>query len=193
MNNLEPMHRILIIILIGFLLIITFWLLNKTTSEPFTTSEEALENVSSLAAQGAYMVPGMIIMWHGDITKIPDGWALCDGKNGTPDLRDRFIIGAGNQFKKYGPGGIPAVDGKVSIKLSVNNLPNHYHPHTHSVPCYDSDGSDYTNPPMRTGGTDHPKSCTGTIKSGEGKCSECHNESINITPPYYALAFIMKK
>ncbi len=37
---------------------------------------------------------GMILMWSGSITEIPRGWALCDGTNGTPDLRGKFIQGA---------------------------------------------------------------------------------------------------
>lgn len=43
----------------------------------------------------ARMPSGGIIMWSGSIASIPAGWALCDGTNGTPDLRDRFVIGAG--------------------------------------------------------------------------------------------------
>lgn len=35
---------------------------------------------------------GMILMWHGTIATIPAGWALCDGNNSTPDLRNRFIV-----------------------------------------------------------------------------------------------------
>lgn len=38
---------------------------------------------------------GVIVMWSG--SSIPSGWALCDGTNGTPDLRDRFIVGAGEE------------------------------------------------------------------------------------------------
>ena len=44
---------------------------------------------------------GGIIMWSGEISDIPEGWALCDGTNNTPDLRERFILGAGGN---YGPG-----------------------------------------------------------------------------------------
>lgn len=36
-----------------------------------------------------------ICLWPGAIADIPAGWALCDGNNGTPDLRDCFVIGAG--------------------------------------------------------------------------------------------------
>ncbi len=38
---------------------------------------------------------GGIIMWSGSVASIPQGWALCDGTNGTPDLKDRFVISAG--------------------------------------------------------------------------------------------------
>ena len=43
-----------------------------------------------------YLVPGGFIgMWSGSAETIPTGWALCDGTNGTPDLTERFILGAG--------------------------------------------------------------------------------------------------
>ena len=49
-----------------------------------------------------YLVPGGFIgMWSGSAETIPTGWALCDGTNGTPDLTERFILGAG---KGYTPG-----------------------------------------------------------------------------------------
>jgi len=41
---------------------------------------------------------GFIMLWHGAVVNIPAGWALCDGNNGTPDLRDRFVIGAGGTY-----------------------------------------------------------------------------------------------
>jgi len=46
------------------------------------------------AAQGASMVPGLIALWHGTIATIPPHWVWCDGNNGTPDLRNRYVIGA---------------------------------------------------------------------------------------------------
>ena len=39
-------------------------------------------------------VTGMIIMWNSTVASIPSGWVLCDGNNSTPDLRDKFIVGA---------------------------------------------------------------------------------------------------
>lgn len=49
---------------------------------------------------------GTIVMWSGPTNKIPRGWTVCDGKNGTPDLRDRFIVGAGGQYEAGETGGV---------------------------------------------------------------------------------------
>ena len=40
-----------------------------------------------------------IIMWSGTAADIPTGWALCDGTNGTPNLTDRFVLGAGKAYR----------------------------------------------------------------------------------------------
>jgi len=37
---------------------------------------------------------GSIIMWQNEIEEAPSGWSICDGNNGTPDLRGKFILGA---------------------------------------------------------------------------------------------------
>lgn len=41
---------------------------------------------------------GIICIWAGAIVDIPSGWSLCDGSGGRPDLRDRFVIGAGSTY-----------------------------------------------------------------------------------------------
>jgi len=50
---------------------------------------------------------GMIVIWPDSIASIPPGYALCDGNNGTPDLRNRFPIGAGNTYSPDDQGGSP--------------------------------------------------------------------------------------
>ena len=91
---------------------------------------------------------GGIIMWSG--TNPPSGWALCNGGNGTPDLRGRFIISydnrssttprvAGNNDINYGA--IGNVGGSTSVSLSPAEMPAHSHTgitdpsgdHTHSA------------------------------------------------------------
>jgi hypothetical protein len=48
---------------------------------------------------------GVITMWSGSIATIPSGWALCDGSNSTPNLKDRFIVGAGSSYQVGVKGG----------------------------------------------------------------------------------------
>ena len=68
-------------------------------------SNEAVQNIASVYADTKNMVTfnninvtawkGIVTMWSGTINNIPFGWALCDGTNGTPDLRGRFVLGTG--------------------------------------------------------------------------------------------------
>ena len=81
---------------------------------------------------------GAIFLWSGAVNAIPSGYVLCNGSNSTPDLRDRFVVGAGNSYSPNTSGG------SASITLSTNNLPGHTHntgnhshgvnSHTHSTP-----------------------------------------------------------
>jgi microcystin-dependent protein len=95
--------------------------------------------LSSIASLAATAVPvGGVIKWSGAINAIPANWALCDGQNGTPDLRGRFIVGAGSSYS------VGATGGAETITLSTAQLPVHSHDagsltaasngaHTHSV------------------------------------------------------------
>ena len=73
------------------------------------------------AAPVANPVPsGSIIMWSGSIGSIPAGYYLCDGNNGTPDLRDRFVVGAGNTYAVGNTGGFTsAVAGSGGTNLPL--------------------------------------------------------------------------
>lgn len=77
-------------------------------------------SVSKYKARPAY--PGTILMWYGDINNVPAGYALCDGGNDTPDLRDRFIVMAGGGYSVNDTGGANTVP-----LNNVNFLPSHNH------------------------------------------------------------------
>jgi microcystin-dependent protein len=64
---------------------------------------------------------GVIVMWSGSVASIPNGWLLCNGANGTPNLMDRFIVGAGSS---YAPG---VTGGAATYALDVSQLPAHSH------------------------------------------------------------------
>lgn len=66
----------------------------------------------------------VIIMWYGSLLSIPTGWKLCDGTNGTPDLRDKFIVGAGSTYAVGATGGV------TTVTLTAPQLPTHTHPYS---------------------------------------------------------------
>ncbi len=65
--------------------------------------------------------PGSILPWRGTLANMPEGFALCDGSNGTPDLRDRFIVGAGNEYNLNDTGG------EKEVLLEAEQTASHYH------------------------------------------------------------------
>ena len=71
------------------------------------TSGQVLVSSGSSATPtwGDAFVTGMIMLWSGSTGTIPSGWALCNGSSGTPDLRDRFVVGAGNTYAVDATGG----------------------------------------------------------------------------------------
>jgi len=63
---------------------------------------------------------GVIVMWSGQTSAIPSGWALCDGTNGTPNLTNKFIRGATTSNEL-------STGGQDSVTLATGNLPSHTH------------------------------------------------------------------
>ena len=64
---------------------------------------------------------GVIVMWSGDSSAIPTGWAICNGANGTPDLRDRFVVGSGSTYATGATGGAS------TVTLTSSQMPAHNH------------------------------------------------------------------
>lgn len=130
--------RTLIWILWMLLVIITILLfLNITNNNEKYTVNEAKKlkvlytDVFGNLKKTVLIYPGMIALWPETIP--PLGWAICDGTNGTPDLRGKFVVGTGNNLNpvsslktnvKLGDTG-----GNTEITLGLNDLP----PHTHFV------------------------------------------------------------
>jgi len=110
------------------------------------------------------MIKGLIAIWSGAIADIPTGWHLCNGLDGTPDLRDRFVVGAGLQFDPGDTGG---------AETHTHTFTGDGHNHDIPVGTAIETGNDYaiqTDSAQVVGTTD----------------------SASSLPAYYALAFIMK-
>jgi microcystin-dependent protein len=80
-----------------------------------------LDGVNPTGAGFGYVPSGGIIMWSGSVASVPAGWFLCDGTNSTPDLRNRFIVGAGDTYA------VAATGGAASVTLTEAQLPAHTH------------------------------------------------------------------
>lgn len=78
-------------------------------------------NRYSVSQNESSIPKGTILPWYGSIGNIPNGFALCDGTNGTPDLRNRFIVGAGDTYK------LSDIGGKDAVKLEPSQTSSHYH------------------------------------------------------------------
>lgn len=136
---------------------------------------------NAIEGEGA-VVAGMIIMWHGNINDIPKGWVLCDGRNGTPDLRDRFVMGSTTDERQR-------TGGQNSHTHNVSSAGSHNHSVIGEVATKRA-LHDVTAAGKRrhdVASDQHTHSI-----ANNGVHSHSLNTSSNL-PPYYKLAFIMKR
>ena len=116
------------------------------------------------------------MLWYGSVASIPSGWVLCDGNNSTPDLRNRFVVGAGTGGN-YSPGD---TGGANSVTLTVAQIPAH----THTYERTDV-GINVNDRPWPASNNDCDMTTQNTSQTGGGQSHENR-------PPYYALCYIMK-
>jgi len=140
---------------------------------------------------------GGIILWSGAVIDIPIGWELCDGTFGTPDLTDRFIVGAGVSYAVGDQGGSP--DSVLVEHTHTVTDPGHRHIVNHRL---DSSSSGNFQTLEDTGNQDEGSWSTNGLDDGNIRSQSATTGISNSTegvdgtntnlPPYYALAYIMK-
>lgn len=181
---------------------------NDVTEGQFKT---AIAQMLMFMSDGGGVPSGFIGMWSGSSDAIPDGWALCDGNNGTPDLRNRFIIGAGSDYAVGSTGGSASgVTGAASgdtgaasgntgaTTLDTSKIPSHSHKYVAEAiyRLYSTSKNDNTfyatlyNEDTDTGATGGGRSHTHTLNSHTHTLNS-HTHTVSL-PPFYALCFIMK-
>jgi hypothetical protein len=189
--------------------------LTAPTAAPGTNTTQAATTAFVQAALSSLLPTGVITMWSGAIATVPAGWYLCDGTNGTPDLRNKFIIAANADdagVAKTSITGTPTQTGgsKDAIVVSHTHTTDSAGAATGSISA--NIGSDFGS--YQTGsasgvfsvsGGSLPNRMQGAGGTGSRPTVDmsipAHTHTINSTgssgtnanlPPYYALAYIMK-
>ena len=195
-----------------------------------TDGRDGVDGVDGVDGLSINVAMGTIVIWSGSISDIPEGWALCDGteyKNDgsgiegtglkTPDLRDKFVLGAGGNTN-----GVKG--GNKTKELTTSEMPSHKHTvnyrnpsHEHwmdSAPLDDRNLTGTGGPPraldqehglVADAGSSRHYGGKQSLKNGGGKYTTSdggnHNHSMSnagdgnpfeIMPPWYKLAYIMK-
>ena len=181
---------------------------NTTLSNTLTVNSSVGTAGQVLASRGAGLSPqwtagfvtGMIMMWSGTIATIPSGWVLCDGSNSTPDLRNRFIIGANaddsGAAKTNVTGSATQTGGtKDAIVVSHSHTTDTAGSHQHAIRYTQYGVGSGTGVQFYTPFTQIGTANDGVTAAG-GHTHTISTEGSSGTnqnlPPYYALAFIMK-
>lgn len=174
--------------------------LTGTPSAPTAPAGTNTTQLATTAFVTANSVPsGAILLWSGAIVNIPTGFVLCDGTNSTPDLRNSFVVGAGDTYAVDATGGsadaVVVSHGHTATSTSSSSVTDPGH--NHSVPNSGSQNNSFDS------GTTVGNDVTGTSGTATTGISVSTSTTTTIIdagvsgtnanlPPYYALAYIMK-
>lgn len=153
------------------------------------------------ATEGGTLPAGIILMWHGLIANIPSGWVLCDGANGTPDLRGKFVKGAAAAAEAGDTGGALTHTHAAhpSHTHTYSQVPNHVHgvstilrtATTGGATTQVTNAQDTSSTADATRKTDNPD---GGVAQGttDGPSASLTHDSPNHEPPFFTVLYIMK-
>ena len=171
-------------------------LLTGVPTAPTAANSAYTTQIATTAFVHDVLPRGIIMLWSGSSASIPAGWQICDGTNSTPNLRDRFVVGAGTTYAVGATGGSAdsIVVSHTHTATSAVTDPGH----THTITSWDEQdaGSFNSAGVNNAGGANSPSTnsaTTGitvatTVATATGGVSGT-NQNL---PPYYALCYIMK-
>jgi hypothetical protein len=142
-------------------------------------------------------VSGMIMLWSGSTGSIPSGWVLCNGSNSTPDLRNRFVVGAGDTYSVDATGGSADATLVSHTHTATSSVTDPSHAHLSAqgteFPNYAVSGTANGPSGLRSGDPHGKTEAVTTGISVSTSISTAGSSATNANlPPYYALAYIMK-
>jgi microcystin-dependent protein len=175
---------------------------------PGTSGNLLTSNGTTWTSAASPFVTGMIMLWSGSIASIPSGWALCDGTSGTPNLEDRFVVGAGNTYAVNATGGsADAIVVSHTHTASASTVSNHQHALFANADTGTSALTALNEANYRQQGGNNfleyfirGSSTAATLGLSSAAGSHTHTITVDTQgssgtnanmPPYYALAYIM--
>lgn len=177
------------------------FILQDSAGSTIATYDNLYGILGTIPAASSTLPTGMILLWSGSIGSIPSGYLLCDGTNSTPDLRDRFIIGAGNTYSVNQTGGsadaIVVSHNHTATSTSTVTDPGHIHTFPNSTSA--QRGLDLGGTATLTAGSEQSASITSnsattgvTVATSTTVATSGTSGVGQNIPPYFALCYIMK-
>ena len=147
-----------------------------------------LYGIVSATPPAATPIPaGGILLWSGSIGSIPAGYVICNGSNGTPDLRDRFVVGAGSTYAVNATGG--SADAVIVSHTHAATVTDPGHVHTQIGTSPGIAGLEGAGSAAVANSSNTGSAVTGISVANATAGVSGTNANL---PPYYALCYIMK-
>eukprot|EP01084_Bolivina_argentea_P174667 302547_1 len=138
------------------------------------------------------MPKGGIVMWSGSAINVPNAWRICDGNNGTPDLRNRFIIGASDDIKAQSTGGSKEHNHDITVNghaITVQEMPSHTHETNYDIGVQPPEIRGYSHSPWTVMKNQREawKQCSKNTGGGQEHDHTALSSTVTNLPPYYSM------
>ena len=168
------------------------FVLKDSTGATIQSYDNLYGIIGTAPASGTTFPAGGIIIWSGATGAVPSGWYICDGTNGTPDLRSKFIVGAGSTYSVGATGGAADAITVTHTHTATSTVTDPSHLHAQTGQTLIGGGS--LNPAGGSsafGSFNTATATTGITVATTNANAGTSGTNANL-PPYYALAYIQK-